>query len=494
LSRRSPLKTVFASVSVHPDGRLLAAGMNDGFGVWDIVSGQELAMVPMDVADDGIRALQFEPSGSLLTAGISGLLRWPVRADAAKPGHIIVGPPQRLLDQAMHFDQSEDGGVIAVANRAVGRWILGSGGWIIHADRPDRPIRIDPGADLLYAAVSPNGKWVLTCTFNTGIAKVWNAVDGSFVKQLSEFGNKAIIPRFSPDGRHVTINVQSGPAFAVETWEPVEFNAVDFAPLGKYAAVNALVGITSLRDRVTGRELTRLQGPHSHATGLHCFSPDCSKLIEVGNTELNGIHVWDLRLIRDGLMAMGLEGDWPALSPTPAERETAKPPMVEVLRLTREQNARQAIDEYRPKLKTSPDDAVVCNNLAWVYATAPESFRDVNAAIPLAENAVRIKPNNLNFRNTLGVVYYRAERYRDAARVLRGNLVSEDDRNLAIDLYFLAMCHHRLGEAVRANEYFVLADREGNRARDQSMPADEEQSLFRAEAAELLGVKEKKDK
>lgn len=485
-------KLLYTSVSVHPDSKMLAAGMTDGFGVWDIASGEDLAFVPLDAGSEGIRALQFEPSGSLLTAGFSGLFRWPVGTDAAKHGRLTIGPPQRLLDRAMHFDRSADSRVIAVANRATGLWIPSAGGWILHADRPSEPIRIDAGADVHHAAVSPNGEWVVTCTFNTGIAKVWNARDGRFVKQLTEYG--ATLPRFSPDGQRLTTSVTGGPAFAVGSWEPAEFSGVAVAPAGDLVAMNPLAGVTALHDRGTGRELTRLQGPHSHATGLHCFTPDGSKLIELGNTEVKGIHVWDLRLIRDGLKEMGLEGDWPAFPRTTAERGIAKPPKVEVLLLTREQKARQAIDKYRLELKAKPDNASSCNNLAWEYATGPESLRDVKAAITLAENAVRIVPNDLNFRNTLGVVYYRAERYREAAEVLRGNLVSRNDRNLSIDLYFLAMSHHRLGDAVRAREYFVLADREGSPAHESPTPEDEELVLFRAEAAKLLGVKIKKTK
>src|SRR5262249_30242260 len=37
----------FGPVTVSPDGRLLAAGMDDGFGLWDLASGSEIAFVPV---------------------------------------------------------------------------------------------------------------------------------------------------------------------------------------------------------------------------------------------------------------------------------------------------------------------------------------------------------------------------------------------------------------------------------------------------------------
>ncbi len=62
-------------------------------------------------------------------------------------------------------------------------------------------------------------------------------------------------------------------------------------------------------------------------------------------------------------------------------------------------------------------------------------------------------------RNTLGVAYYRVGRYREAADTLRGNLAGQKEKYLALDLYFLAMSHHRLGEAALARAYYTWANR-----------------------------------
>jgi tetratricopeptide repeat protein len=49
----------------------------------------------------------------------------------------------------------------------------------------------------------------------------------------------------------------------------------------------------------------------------------------------------------------------------------------------------------------------------------PESLRDVDAALHLAEKAVRLDSGNARCLNTLGAVYYRAGRFREAVEVLR---------------------------------------------------------------------------
>ena len=131
--------------------------------------------------------------------------------------------------------------------------------------------------------------------------------------------------------------------------------------------------------------------------------------------------------------------------------------------------------------------AAACNALAWAYLTAPEALRDVPAALPLAEKTVRLAPKPAIYRNTLGVAYYRAGRYREAVETLRPNVEKEADWALAYDLYFLAMSHHRLGETARARDYYDLAVRWVAMQRDLKPHYHEELTALRAEAEKLLG-------
>jgi tetratricopeptide (TPR) repeat protein len=157
--------------------------------------------------------------------------------------------------------------------------------------------------------------------------------------------------------------------------------------------------------------------------------------------------------------------------------------------LTAEQKARGALEHYRRAHQTKPDDPLACNNLAWAYLTAPEPLRDGKAALPLAEKAVGLAPQSPVYRNTLGLAYYRAGRYRKAVEILRANLQSQEDWCLAYDLYVLALSCHRLGEVERARDYLAWAVRWLQTRKELSPEHLDELRAFRAEAEAVLGIK-----
>ena len=142
-------------------------------------------------------------------------------------------------------------------------------------------------------------------------------------------------------------------------------------------------------------------------------------------------------------------------------------------------------------MEANPESATLCNRLAWTYLTVPEPLRDAKAAVSLAEKAVRLAPATTEYRNTLGTAYYRAGRYREAVETLRPNLERPEEENLAFDLYFLAMSCQRLGETVRARDFYAWANRWTGMQPGLQPGQLEQLSLFRAEAAEVLGIDRK---
>jgi serine/threonine protein kinase/WD40 repeat protein len=482
-------KCQYLSVTVSPSGRLLVAATTDGFGFWDLAGGSEVAFISMPGHHNQVL---FEPTGAVLTLTETGVLRWPVRLESPSADHLVVGPPEPLpLPPGNSLGLSGDGRVIASCSRAAGAPHTYAGGWILHADRPGPPIRIDAGADVAFIAVSPDGRWVVTAAHEAGPIKIWDARDGRLVKQLADQENA--YPAFSHDGRWLCIGGRGGELFAVGDWEPGPRvgGSGTFAPDGKLFAIASGAGTIRLVDPADGRELATLSDPNQVACLAPIFTLDGTKLI--ASSPSNGIHVWDLRLIRRQLADMGLDWDTPPYQQADIENGRAVPLSVEVrlgdrvlIALSSEERARQAINQYRLALKSKPECANTCNSLAWAYLTAPEALRDVKAALPLAEKAVRLMPGDAAYANTLAVAYYRDGRYRAAIDILKPNLARHRDWALAFDLYCLAMSYHRLGETIRAQVYYDWAVCWTAAQTGLSSGHAEDLKMLHAEAEELL--------
>jgi WD40 repeat protein len=309
--KAKPEKHEYGLGAVNADGRLLAVAMTDGFGLWDLATGSEFAFIPVNAGQTSwVHDLRFEPSGALLTGGLSGLFRWPIRADPDAPDRLRVGPPERLGLRPYRISQSRDGRVVVGGTRAVGAWRADAGGWILHSDRPSQPIRLDAGADIAGIAVSPDGRWVVTATHPDGLSKIWDARDGRLVKQLAEWGTGS--PRFSPDGRWLSTGLDGGRLLEVGTWEPgpsVGGGGV-FAPDSKLMALDPTNNVIRLVESATGREIGRLEDPHGDRANWMSFTPDGTQLVTVA-WHTRAIHVWDLRAIREQLTKMGLDWDLP---------------------------------------------------------------------------------------------------------------------------------------------------------------------------------------
>ena len=126
-----------------------------------------------------------------------------------------------------------------------------------------------------------------------------------------------------------------------------------------------------------------------------------------------------------------------------------------------------AIADLEAALALEPDHYLFRESLAehsnaraWELANGPVPHRDLERAVALARRAVEMSPGHPNFRNTLGVVYYRARsRADEAIATLERSRVVHRGRFDGFDLIFLAMAHHKLGHRNQARESFDRAVR-----------------------------------
>jgi serine/threonine protein kinase/WD40 repeat protein len=453
--------------AIHPGGRLAALALVDGVALFDLESGRELAHLQIST---GRCFVSFDGAGSLLTNGFEGFYRWPVRADSANPGRLLVGPPELLpFHPGNHaIAASHDGRIIGQCMWAGYGEAAFAGGWILHPNSPT-PRRVDAGTSMGHCSVSPDGRWVAfdgpNDTAGHPIIHVYDAATAECIWQspVQQGGTCC----FSPDGRWLVTGTDGGRLYAVGNWEP----GPQLGPgrpwdvTSELAIVGQTDGIYRLVELATGRELARLEDPEQNS-GAAAFTPDGTKLVVVAK---NGLRVWDLHRVRAELANLGLDWDAPSF---PAAASTGAPLSIHVALGDTLQRAQahslveqaerhigakehaKALAALRQAVKIAPKYAEAHNELAWLLLTGPKELRDPAQALRLARSAVELELTRALHLNTWGVALYYTGRYAEAIPILERSLLEREGQTDAFDHFFLAMCHHRLGDAAKAKEWF----------------------------------------
>jgi serine/threonine protein kinase/WD40 repeat protein/tetratricopeptide (TPR) repeat protein len=145
-----------------------------------------------------------------------------------------------------------------------------------------------------------------------------------------------------------------------------------------------------------------------------------------------------------------------------------------------------AVDRARAD-KLGPEDSEELNEQAWLLVTGPKEHRDSVKAIALARRAIALRPDQPMYRNTLGVAQYRHGDYVPAIESLEKSLALGKGQFDAFDLYFLAMCHKKLGHAGQAKDCFNRGVRWAQQHQNQlEVGVGEELTGFQAEAEAVL--------
>jgi len=150
-------------------------------------------------------------------------------------------------------------------------------------------------------------------------------------------------------------------------------------------------------------------------------------------------------------------------------------------------NYEQSIADFEEALKFDSEQSGTCNDLAWLYVTGPENLRNPTRALTLAKKANALRPKHWYFLNTLGVTYYRLGQSSEAVEQLESSLRDSYAQAGAFDLFFLSMCHARLGDSAKATDCYDRALKWIGEHQGQLSPEwAEELRNFRAEADAVL--------
>lgn len=299
----------------HPTLPVVVDCGRHGIRCWDTRSRRILAASSRET----VYTVCFDPStGDLLTAGESGLQRWPLRIDAdARSATLSL--PQRLV--------FTDGSIAAPTTAALGLDCTPDGRMRIAAfqgephlyvqDVPNnRVCRLPCDPRTAFIAVSPDGRWIAAGNYNSPGFSVWDSRQEGPGLLLAAEGSAAQVA-FSPDGRHLIACANDRYLlFKVGTWELqseivrpalIEGTAA-FSPDGRLLALTLGPREVQLREMESGRILATLDSGRDPVNILNVrFHPvrDDTLLLACGPY---GVRIWDLASVRKSLRDRGL--DW----------------------------------------------------------------------------------------------------------------------------------------------------------------------------------------
>jgi tetratricopeptide (TPR) repeat protein len=459
------------SAQFSPDGRLVATGFGEGVRLWEADTGRELAHLRAGSCD----SVLFDPDGrGVITSGMWGLHRWPIRPDpGGGPDAIRVGPPEPLWDGSPGGEWNDtcwlpDHRTLALIENATARVMLVDTRH--HHPARSRAMALDAGENrrMTSVAVSPDGRWLAAGGWYEAGVRVWD-LPRRRLERILRPEDAASITRFfvgfSPDGRWLissTYPDASRPAYhfwRVGTWELDRRSEHEqiahqtaFTGDGRLMALRVDDQI-SLADAATGRELARLPTLQPVGATPLAFSPDGTRLVV--STEQNTALLWDLRRIRDQLAPMGLDWDAPPYPAAPAANEAAgplpPPRPVRVVGRVVETQARRAgeLAEMSRRLDADPDDAEARIHRGWLglgLSKPAEAVADL-------ERGVRLRPDDTDALFLLSQAYSQANRLPEARATLETYLArSADDTDARFKKGQLAL---RLGRLPEADDEFT---------------------------------------
>lgn len=528
---------MFFGPMLDAEDRVLASASTQGLAFFDFDSGKELARVRLQPTDR-VLLQKFVPTDGWLTHSARGGVLWPVRRDPERCDLVRIGPPRMLAPS------NNNNGVGVNADGRFRVFPQNDRALLLDRDRPGRRVEIGPLHDVRNCAVSPDGKWVVTCSWfwdgRTPSVRVWEpdweTQKGRHVVDLPLEG--ASTAAFSPDGKWLATSVGghtiSSHLWEVGTWRVGRHfkNICIWNADGQLLAVHDQFGVIRWVRPESGKEVFRLIGPDAKGLNAMCMTRDGAQVIAwVPDARANV--VFDLRLIRKQLQELGMDWDLPELArlaPRPPISIAVDPgvfrrPVFESdgrdvaafsillglqpinpdacfhrgLAYGRLQDWRLAVGDYEMFLALTPGSdprrpeilrnyAQASNNLAWASVVSPSPRTDVvESALYRSRKAVELYPDNVVYQNTLGVALYRLGRYEEAVACLEKN-ARQSGKYAAFDLYFLSMCHHRLGQPSRAQACFDQANSSAAAETTLSPAHRQELAVFRAEAEKTLGI------
>lgn len=287
----------------HPTvPHVIAVATEQGVQFWDSRTGKLLYVLSSGYT----QAVLFPPDGkSLVTSGSLGVIQWPMSVEPTGSHKITIDSRITVLPGPSGRASMDLAGQYVAVDRG------NQQATVVDLNDPSNQVQLTPHDNIDRAVLSPDGRLVVTATWQGRGVKVWDRTSGEVVRELIPEVASAT-PAFSPDGKWLAVGSgQTHYIFDTGRWKCVHRIAreradgwpghVSFSPDSKLVAVAYTRYAAQLLDVATGKRVAILEPPQRKTLGWSTFSQDGQQL---AITEDDFLQIWDWRAITKRLESM----------------------------------------------------------------------------------------------------------------------------------------------------------------------------------------------
>ncbi len=436
--------------------------------LWDIAT-QQVRTLTNDVGQIAVNCAEFSPDGKLLAAGFQ--FQWVVVWDVAtgKVKLQFVQQPSMLWIKSVKFSPDSKALAVGTDLGAVTLWDIESG--LRLADFRGHTSHVHS------LAFSPDGKVLATAGADKTV-RLWDTRTAQERSTLTGHAGQVSRVMFSPDGN--TLATASANDGTVRLWRASqELEAKAFRTQLDPDEPDSQAALLSAARRLTAAG----RAAEAQLAYEKLLSP-FRKAIELDPNDANAHAELGAALRAQGKLDEAIACFRKAIELDP-KHGTAYTALSHVLKA--QGNSDEATTTLLKAIEFDANPRAAHTNLAWWLATdADPKLRDPKAAVIHARKAIDLAPEDPNHWSNLGVALWRAGDVKTAVETLEkaDSMYKDGDH---FHRFFLAMAYWQVGENDKARQAY----RQAVEWMGKHQPKHVELHRFRAEAEELLGMKQK---
>jgi signal transduction histidine kinase/Tol biopolymer transport system component len=313
LTRDDPLVSHFG-VAFSPDDQCLAAATMDGVRLWDVRTGRHIIHLPSRTASSVVFDAQRK---LLISSGQDGVLSWSMDALADCSGNNPPAPEKVASGSFQRACMDINGEALAYV-----------GGSHVYLSNPRQVLNAMYG--MSFVSISPDSRWIAAAAWYGNGGRLWERSTGKVVRDFEK--GRSVGVKFTPDSKELIVcAVEDFSFWNVETGQRGRsiprrntggmFGMLAYSADGVLACAHSRTDV-QLLEANSHSVLAQLQTPNPQAIADLTFNSAGNHLAVATATPF--LQLWDVKLMRQQLAALGL--DWgqpvpvPALSTRPAHK------------------------------------------------------------------------------------------------------------------------------------------------------------------------------